>query len=158
MTRRHHRYTPPVLPPCVQPELLAKFRKFQGRTVVPPEFLAAISQIAAKRLVKPPIPEGLKKKKLEILASGKIEAGIGIDLEKSRLRHCRFVVPVLRDDHDGGLGRARGRHREAQEFEAPFRVASGFPSFRAHSGTGDRRAFRNSLHRAARNSFIARLL
>lgn len=71
-------------------EYLARHRKPHGRALVEPEVLSVISKIAGRRLRLPPAPSDIQRKKLELLASGKIQAGVGVDLEKSRLRQMRY--------------------------------------------------------------------
>ena len=74
--------------------ILEEYRRVQTKPVIEPSVLTVISKLAQKRLetndVRRPLQPAARKK-LEILASGKLVAGAGIDLEKSRLRQLAFT-------------------------------------------------------------------
>ena len=75
----------------ISDEFLARYRKPHGRALVGSDVLSVLSKIAERRLKLPPAPGDIQRKKLELLASGKIQAGVGVDLEKSRLRQMRYA-------------------------------------------------------------------
>lgn len=77
----------------IEPDpVLEKYRKMHEKPpVITPAVIEVLRRLAEKRLSDLPGNTGAEKQKLEILASGRIMAGAGVDHEKFRMRQLRYT-------------------------------------------------------------------